>query len=112
MTTHAEVINNLEAILMDPDIQKVFERIKVYNELLESQAVTEKEILDIINEIDSQWIGIIGSSATFTGQASFLSENDHSQVPQPVDDYYENQDISFTWRSCKTYWNRWRQRIR
>ena len=95
MSVNIETLSNLEAVLSDPEIQKVFDTVRAYNELLAVQRVSYAQLVEIVNEIDGEWQHLLGETAIFSGQASFLGENDDNENSEPVTDYYENEDMVF-----------------
>lgn len=90
MSIDGELFHNLEAAILDPEIQRVFDVISQYNQLLLSQPMTKNELEAIVREVDAGWAHLIGQEAVFTGRATFPLENE-----EPIESYYESQQIKF-----------------
>ncbi len=90
MSVDRELFHNLEAIILDPEIQRVFDLISEYNQLLQSQPISKEEFETIVREVDVGWAHLIGHEAVFTGRAMFPLEHE-----TPIESYYESQGVKF-----------------
>jgi hypothetical protein len=88
-----ETFDSLHALYIDPMLTKVFAEIKLYKELLATQAQTEEEINSLMREIDDSWRLLMKETAIFTGYASFPNE----QIPGGAvsRDFYDEETVSF-----------------
>ncbi len=85
----------LDAVYMDPIIRKVFDQISVYNELLKTEFITGDELLQIVNELDAQWMFLMNEKAEVTGNIDYADVNDESENPTPITSYFENETVVF-----------------
>lgn len=90
MSIDGELFYNLEAVILDPEIQRVFDLMSDYNELLLSEPMTKEEVQAIVREVDAGWAHLIDQDAVFTGRATFPVINE-----EPIESYYESQQVKF-----------------
>lgn len=95
LSQNDEYFAQLDAVCMDPFIGHVFTQVKDYNDILADQYISLEDVTEIVNELNAQWYYLLGEDAVVTGKMKFIDENDVSDTPQPIVNYYENQDVTF-----------------
>lgn len=89
------LLESVEGAAFDPFLKSVFDKMRLYNELLANEAQSEPEINAIMHEIDAEWQSLIGEKVTFTGIAWFLDERQMTADAIPVRSYYEDDEMVF-----------------
>lgn len=89
------LLETVEGATLDPLLKQIFDKMRLYNELLATESQSEPEINAIMHEIDAEWQGLIGQKITYTGLASFLDERDLSPDVPPIRSYYEEHEMIF-----------------
>lgn len=90
-----EILDDIAALQVDPAISTVFEKMRVYSELLQEQYVSDVQINEIMNELDEEWRGLMHQTAVVTGIISFLPEHIVGKEGEPVRDFYDTQEVDF-----------------
>lgn len=84
----------LAALQLDPVVGGVIHKTREYNELLASEYVRDEEIHEIVTELDTIWLELLGEIAEYTGYALFKDENSDDE-DEPIRSYYEEQSVQF-----------------
>lgn len=88
--------DQLAALHMDPLISKIFDKINKYNRKLSDQPANIDEILEAINEINTEWEYLLGEQAVVTGRLSFWDEATNSlDMQNHVPSFCESQNVVF-----------------
>ena len=89
-----ELFRSLETIHLEPEVAKVFDHMRAYNEILAEEPVNAARINQIMNELDEFWHPLIDTKARFTGLAGFkdqeLATNGIASLT-----YYEDEAVTF-----------------
>lgn len=79
-------LDQFDATILDPVVANVFREMGVYNQLLLREPVTDREVHEIIYELDSKWGGLLNEPVKVTGSAQFPNDTDHEYVTGRYDD--------------------------
>ena len=93
--THLDILDDFSPVQMDPIFTAVFEKMKIYNDLLFSEAVSEERIVEIMQELDSEWQGLLGDEMLITGAVTFMDEDSLDTVGSMKRDFFESHPMKF-----------------
>jgi len=73
-------LNHLDAAFTDPFVERVLEMGRTYNKIFQESAPTHEEIIDIVNELDSEWGTLKGSAMQYTGNVKVRDTEDDDET--------------------------------
>jgi hypothetical protein len=82
-------------VQLDPYVNAVFEKMKLYSELLKHEFVGSDQINEIMRELDDEWDSLLRREAVLTGVMKFLPINLRGSEGDPVRDFYEDETVIF-----------------
>lgn len=93
-TEEQRYLRDLADVYTEPVLANVFAEMRLYNELLASEPVSEDRITEIMQELDAKWSPFMGQAGMASGYFSFLPERlDDAQMLRR--EYYRSQDVVF-----------------
>ena len=90
-----EFYREFEDARIDPFIRQVFEKMRLYNELLATEFVDSDQINRIMRELDEEWDMLMRREAVITGIMSFLPVDAHGSDGEPVRDFFDTETVVF-----------------
>lgn len=94
--TPRDNLDNFADTQTDPYLTRVFEKIKLYNDLLLEQAVSQDQIYEIMNELDNDWRQLMNETTIVTAAVSFVDENSSESTSVEVrSEFYEEHEMIF-----------------
>jgi hypothetical protein len=88
-------LNELFEVQTESAFTEVFEKIKLYNELLKDEPVDSEQINAIMRELDNEWQAVMGQTVIISGVASFLPPDAIGVDGRATQEFYEDENMQF-----------------
>ena len=90
-----DILEHFTDVQIDPFLTAVFEKMKLYNELLSEQYVSSNQINEIMNELDDEWRNLMYREVIVTGRVAFAREDSLGRDEDITYDFYEDHPMIF-----------------
>lgn len=96
LSTHqADFFYGLSKVQIDPFLTSVFDKMKLYEELLKDEFVDSTQINEIMHELDAEWANLMRKMGQVTGFVSFLPPDADGNTGAAVREFYESEEMMF-----------------
>lgn len=90
-----DILDSFSKVQIDPIFVSVFKKMRMYNDLLSSQMVSDEQIEEIMNELDDEWGMVLRDKVEVTGVVSFLPPEVEGSEGESIRDFYEAHEMEF-----------------